>query len=218
MSERLPPPDAARIQQTAPRKSELLVLSSGTMVTRLHTLSGRYPSRWNQFRSYGPTKSRFDHHSSPPRVQSRLVLYAAHGVGAFTAAVAEYFQDESGRGVGPIDRSAGDPTITTFELERPLILLNLNSGWITRAGGNQAICTGPRSRSRQWARAIYSAHPHLEGLAYQSSVWAPGQCIVVWERGLDAVPNAPTATRLLSDPGLDVPLANAARHLQTYLL
>ncbi len=173
---------------------------------------------WNGMRSYGPTTSRFDHHTAPRRAHpSRSIAYLTYGPTRFVAALAEFFQDGNG-GVGPIDRSNRQPAMTQFELAADVQLLDLDSGWVTRAGGNQAIISGRRSRAREWARAIYSEHPSMQGVAFGSSVWGPGHCIALWDRGLPAIPGAPLTSRTLDDPVLGVALANAALALGTYLL
>jgi hypothetical protein len=212
LSERLPAPDSARVAATKPRRTELVRLEPGTVVVRVYALGGRNRSAWNELRAFGPTKSRFDHHTLPRRIHpTRAIAYLATGPAAFTAAIAEYFQDDAG-GVGPIDRHRHRPAISVFELARPVTLLDLDSGWVTRAGGNQAIRTGVRARSREWARAIYRHHP-VDGLLYGSSVWGPGRCVAVWERGRAAFPPAPAATRTLDDPHLAVAVASAAVEL-----
>jgi hypothetical protein len=135
---------------------------------------------------------------------------------AFTTALGEYFQDQDG-GVGPIDRRRDRPAVTLIELTGPLTLLDLDSGWMTRAGGNQAIRTGPRSRSRDWARAIYRHH-NVDGLAYGSSVWGPGRCVALWDRGRAALTALPLATRTLDDPYLASAIASSAIDLGTIWL
>lgn len=185
---------------------------------RIHALGGSHPIAWNAMRSFGPTTSRFDHHTLPRRTHpTRAIAYLTHGSTRFTAALAEYFQDANG-GVGPIDRSNRQPIITQFELTEDLLLLDLESGWVTRAGGNQAIISGRRSRPREWARSIYAEQPSMQGLAFRSSVWGPGRCVALWDRGSSAIPSAPLTSRSLDDDGLDAPLANAALELGTYLL
>jgi hypothetical protein len=214
LSERLPAPDPARIAATAPRPDELVNLEAGSQLVRIHLLGGPYPCAWNEFRAYGPTTSRFDHHTLPRRVHpSRSIAYLASGDIAFTTVLAEYFQDQAGY-VGPIDRRRSRPAATLIELAGPLTLLDLDSGWVTRASGNQAIRTGPRSRSRDWARAIYRHH-NVDGLAYGSSVWGPGRCVALWDRAQRALPAAPVATRTLDDPSIAPAIAAAAIELGT---
>jgi len=218
LSERLGAPDRARIANVTIRGGDITHLVAATRVARIHPVGGPHPLAWNEMRSYGPTTSRFDHHTAPRRAHpTRSIAYLTDGPTRFAAALAEYFQDANG-GVGPIDRSNRQPAITQFELAGDLQLLNLDSGWVTRAGGNQAITSGRRSRAREWARAIYSAHPGIEGLAFGSSVWAPGHCIALWDRGSAVIPAGPLTSRTLDDPVLDAALANAAVALGTYLL
>lgn len=145
------------------------------------------------------------------------MLYATYGRMAFTAALAECFQDDSGR-AGPIDAHRNIPAMTIFPLEEPVQLLHLDSGWVTRAGGNQAIRSGPRARAREWARAIYRAYPDIAGVAYGSSIWGPGPCVALWERAEHALPPSPEATRLLADNAMEPALAAAAEELGTYVL
>jgi hypothetical protein len=137
------------------------------------------------------------------------IMYVALGNQAFTAAIAETFQDSDGQTTGPIDRRYRRPMFTMFESAEALVLLNLNSGWITRAGGNQAICSGSRAMAQAWAREIYAAHP-VDGVFYGSSIWGPGSCAAIWERGERAVPSAPLVSRSLEDPYLDGAIASAA--------
>ncbi|MBK9179787.1 MAG: RES domain-containing protein [Acidimicrobiales bacterium] len=89
---------------------------------------------------------------------------------------------------------------------------------MTRAGGNQAIRTGPRGVCRDWSRAIYRHHSHLQGLAFGSAVWGPGRCLALWERAAPAFPAAPAATRQLDDPALSLAVMDAAHRLGTFVL
>lgn len=219
MSERLPPPTAADVAAAVPLPEELAILDPDDLLVRVHALGGPHPAAWNEFRRFGPTKSRYDHHTLPRRVQDRGIAYVASGAVAFTTALAEYFQNDSGAGVGPIDRHHNEPAISVFRLDGPVQLLDLASGWVTRAKGNQAIRTGARGRAREWARAIYSHHGGMvSGLAFGSSVWGPGRCAALWEPAEAAFPAAPLATRLLSDPALAVPLAKTAEDLKTIVV
>jgi len=226
LSEDLPPPDPARIRGTLPEDADLLELAAGTRLVRVHSQGGPHPLRWNELRYWGPTNSRFDHHTPPPGTQHRAIAYLAHGDSAFPTALGEYFQDGTGAGVGPID-TRNQVTVTVFDSAADLVLLDLASGWTTRAGGNQAICSGPRRRSREWARAIYDAHgstggsgsPLIVGLAYPSSVWGPGRCVAVWESARHVLTGATLReTRLLSDPAMAPAVETAALALGTYVV
>jgi hypothetical protein len=122
--------------------------------------------------------------------------------------------------MGPIDRIRNAPTFTRFDLDADLRLLDLNGGWITRAGGNQAIRTGSRNVAQRWSRAIYEAYAKshdLHGLRYDSSIWGPGQCILLWERAEVALPDFPVVSIPLGDARLDVAIASAARQLGTVI-
>lgn len=218
MTERLPHPDRSWVEATVVRTGDVTTIVAGTHLVRVHAHGGPHPMAWDEFRSYGPTTSRFDHQTVPRRDHpTRAIAYLAHGPTRFVCGLGEYFQDASG-GVGPIDGAHREPVITQIEVSRDLRLLDLGSGWVTRAGGNQAIISGLRSRSRAWARAIYATHTDIDGLAYDSSVWGPGRCIALWERGRDAFPLAPVTSRLLADPGMSTAVANAALDLGTYVI
>jgi hypothetical protein len=222
LSEFCPDPDLAKVEATAPRDREIETVPSGSALGRIHSKAGPYPSEWYEFRHFGPTRSRFDHHAcDPPALDpDRGVMYATVGSNSFPGAIAEYFQDSTSQSMGPIDRVRGTPTYTRFDLIGDLRLLDLNGAWITRAGGNQAIRTGSRSVAQRWSRAIYEAFavPHdLHGLRYDSSIWGPGQCVVLWERAEIALPEFPVVTIALGDSMMDVAIASAARHLGTVI-
>jgi hypothetical protein len=218
VSERLARPIASRIRDTIPEANDLAMLAAGTTLVRIHPLGGARRVGWNELRSFGPTKSRFDHQTLPRRNHpTRRIAYLTTGPNAFVAALAEYFQDDGGR-VRPFDLALDLPTITLFTTVDDLTLLDLDAGWVTRAGGNQAVRTGPRGVCRDWARAIYRHHTDLQGLAFGSSIWGPGRCIVLWERASTAFPAAPEATRRLDDPAIMSAVMNAALTLGTYVL
>ena len=96
---------------------------------------------WQEFRDYGPTSARFDHHLEPARVQDRAILYAS--TQAPTCNV-EVFQETR-----LIDRTRNEPWLVDFEVEREVSLLDLTSSWVTRAGASGAIDSGPRPRARR---------------------------------------------------------------------
>lgn len=216
MSERLPAPNGPRIKDTTIGADDLVVLKAGEKLTRIHELAGPHPVAWNEFRAWGPTRSRFDHQPPPPREHStRRVAYFTFGETAFTAALAEYFQDDGG-GIQPFDLVYRRPHMSVVSIALEVRVLDLGGGWVTRAGGNQAICAGSHRVAREWTRAIYRHHSDLGGLAWGSSVWGAGRCLALWERALTAFPSAPDLHRALNDTAMAVPIAAAAEELGTY--
>lgn len=216
MSEHLPNPVRARLVANPPEDDDFVTITADSLLVRVHSLGGPHPLAWNEFRRFGPTSSRFDHHTMPRRPHNtRRVAYLTFGDTAFCAALAEFFQDAHG-GVGPIDTGHQSPYASAFRFSSPVRLLDLDSGWITRAGGNQAIRTGPRGRSRSWARAIYATYPDIPGLAYSSSVWGRGRCLALWERCEHVLPAGPETSRALNDPLLGVAVADATETLGTF--
>ena len=61
--------------------------------------------------------------------------------------------------------------------------------------------SGPRSRSRAWARELYDAYPDIQGLHYGSSMngHAPAVAVALTERGQRAMPQLPQFHRALND-------------------
>ena len=194
------PPETAALAATSP---ETRVLAAGTELWRIYFRGGAHPTLWGQFRSYGPSRSRFDHHPTPAGVHPHhSIIYAAE-VGA--TALAEVFQD--GR---LIDRVRGDPWLVGFQLSRDVTLLDLTGTWPTRAGASMNINSGPRPRAQRWSRRIHAAYPTVEGIYYPSSMNANAPSVALYERASTSLPAAPTFHRALSDPALLVVLQNAA--------
>lgn len=217
MSEWLPAPDSARIRDTHVEDVDVVALEIGHRLLRVHPLAGPHPVAWNAFRAWGPTAGRFDHQPPPRRThRTRQIAYFTHGPEAFNTALAEFFQDDNG-GVGPVDLVRRSPHMSALEMVAPLRLLDLSSGWVTRAGGNQAINSGSRQRSQEWARAIYQHHRRvIDGVAYPSSVWGPGKCVALWENAKKAMPDAPVVHRSLNDAALVDAMASAVEAMGTY--
>lgn len=185
------PPSASRLRGIRP---EVTILSAGTAVWRLYFRGGRHPTFWDVLRSYGPSGSRFDHHLPPAKDQGRAILYGAlHG----PTCLAEVFQDTR-----LIDRTARDPWLVAFELDRDVPLLDLTGAWPTRAGASMALSSGPRPRAQRWSRVFYEAYPEIEGLYYPSSMYAHHPAVAFYERSTDAMPEAPLFHRLLTEPAL----------------
>ena len=218
MSDRLPRPHRTRLEANPPTDDELEPLAAGTTVVRVHPLAGPHPQAWNELRAWGPTTSRFDQHTPPPRTHpTRRVAYVAVGANAVTGALAEFFQDAAG-GIGPLALSYHHPAMTVFTLTGPVVVLDLDSGWVTRAGGNQAIRTGPRGcpdcgrgpstppirRSPGWCTARRCGVP--------AGAWRCGNA------ASRAGPRPRTRPRTLADPALAVAVATAADQLATFPL
>lgn len=190
-------------------RPEIGTLPTSTKLWRVYFQGGRHPTTWDQFRSFGPTNSRFDPHLPPPHVQDRHVLYAAtHG----PTGLAEVFQESR-----VIDRTGNDPALVGFALTRPLRLLDLTSAWPTRAGASMAINSGTRKRAQRWARAIYAAYPDLDGIHYASSMFQNAPAVALFERAEDAIPDRPFFHHRLDDAVLDTVLRNVATDIG-YLL
>ncbi|WP_347956136.1 RES family NAD+ phosphorylase [Gordonia aichiensis] len=207
MTEHLSPPDTSRF----PDLDDQYVRTLDTTVTigRIYFAGGPYPGMWDQFRSFGPTKSRFDHHQAPPTVHAdRAIMYLAPALadarGRLTSsletALVECFRD-----TGTVDARTDLPYFVTFTHTRPLRLLDVaDSDWITTAGGNAAISSGTRDIARQWSTAIYEHYPadDIDGLVYTSSNMPANRAIALYERGADALPDRPTFNEPLDHIGL----------------
>jgi len=181
------------------------VLPAGTALCRIYFRGGIHPGSWSQFRFFGPTQSRFDHHDPPPSPQAKGILYAA---GDPTTCLAEVFQ-----ATRVIDRSASDPWLVMFDLARKLVLLDLTGTWPTLAGASMAIHSGPRPRARRWSQSIYAAYRSVDGLLYCSSMNANQPAVALFERAQNAMPPAPVFHRALTDPALLLRLNAAATAL-----
>jgi hypothetical protein len=198
-----PPPRRQLAARLAP---EVKRLRRGTLLWRLYRRGGPHPVAWNRFRHWGPAASaRFDHHAEPARAQARGILYA--GLRLYTC-VAEVFQHTR-----TIERSRSQPWLVGFELAREVSLLDLTGRWPTRAGASMALCSGPRSRTRPWSRAIYDAYREVQGLYYPSSMNAHRPAVALYERAMTAFPRTPLVHRPLSDPALLADLDRVAGDL-----
>ena len=202
MAEELPPPPAiGELRKLGP---EIHVLPRETLLWRVYFRAGPYPSMWNAFRHFGPTDARFDHHDPPAAVHAdRAIL---HGADAGPTCLAEVFQTTR-----VIDRRHRVPHLAAFELAAPLSLLDVTGAWVTRAGGNMAISSGSRVRSREWSRAIYDGYPKLQGIRYASSMNANQPAVALYERAQPALPVAPGLDLPLDHPGLAMLISHAAR-------
>jgi hypothetical protein len=184
--------------------ADIQVLPAGTRIWRVYFQAGAHPTTWGQFRAWGPTDARFDHHVPPPRVQTREILYGAVGPKAAVTAIAEVFQASR-----VVEQARKAPTWVAFDCTGNLRLLDLTGTWPTRAGASMAITSGQRARARRWSQAIYVVFPAVDGLRYGSSMHGNEPCVALYERALRAMPARPVFHRLLSDPAVLTLLKNA---------
>lgn len=186
------PPGVAALRKIAP---QTIVLAPDTALARIYFAAGPHPSRWNQFRSFGPTAARWDHHVPDARNasagQSRAVLYCASDV---DTCAAEVFQSTR-----RIDRVRNAPALVVFALREAVTLLDLRGVFATTIGASTAIHSGPRGRARAWARELYDAYPDTQGLYYGSSMNGHAPAIVLNERAQGAMPEQPQFHRSLND-------------------
>lgn len=205
------PPQRERLLEKCPQP-ELKTLQPGTVIFRLHRVEGAYPNQWSEFRYYGPTSSRFDHHLSNENgegyVQDRGILYGAVGGQAFKTCLAEFFQQTR-----IVDVSRHKPVMTAFEIVDSLQLVDLSGDFATRIGASAAINSGPRPRAQRWAQLVYDAYPQAQGIFYTSSM-NPGQpAVALFERSLPAMPDGPRFSRELRHIAYWEAAANAAESL-----
>lgn len=209
------PPGVDALQTISP---QLTCVTAGRRVFRIFRASGRYPGAWDQFRYFGPTSARFDHHRSDskgqPCTSDRGVLYGALNdqQSAVTTCIAEFFQINR-----TIDRNAGDPVLAAFAIKQDLTLLDMTATFPTQIGASMAINTGPKPRAQLWAQQLYEAYPSAQGILYPSSMNANQPAVALWERGLEAIPATCDFHRYLSDSALDNVL-NATASTIGYML
>jgi hypothetical protein len=185
------PPGVAALRQIVPAT---LVLSADTVLARIYFAAGPHPSRWNQFRSAGPSGARWDHqplHERGGDEQSRAILYCARDI---DTCAAEVFQPTR-----RIDRIRNAPGLVVFALREAVTLLDLRGAFATAMGASMAIHSGPRSRARAWARELYEAYPDIQGLYYGSSMNGHAPAIALNERARRAMPVQPQFHRALND-------------------
>jgi len=187
VTEHLPDPDPTRFPDL--EASHVYTTESRDRLVRVFSPAGEHPMNWDDYRHFGPLATgRFDHHpDGEARHHPRQgVWYAAIETGTenggLATALAERFQDSRTVPLG--DRFHH---LVVCHPGRSLTLLNMRSGWITKAGGNAAIGSGRRDRSRTWAREIHRTYPALDGIVWSSSVYPPGNAIVLWSGEVPAL-------------------------------
>ena len=191
-------------------------LVKGTRVTRVYFTGGEHPTRWSEFRHYGPTNARFDHHIKDTRgeafVQERSILYCA---AMADTSVAEVFQETR-----RINRTRKAPWLAIFSLQRDIDLLDLTGAYPTQLGASMAITTGNRARAREWAQRFYDAYELLQGIYYASSMNDNEPAIALTDRAEKSagLPTHPDLNRALADDSLLDVLKHSAHRLGYGLL
>jgi RES domain len=160
---------------------------------RIHRTEGEHVLPWNKLRTYGPLPSmRWDPHpGAEPISAAEGVLYAAADVATNLAEVY--------RATRVIDTRAGAATLTAWQPQRRLRLLDLSGTWLLRNTASAALLAAPRSTCRRWARAIYTTWPELDGL-YVPSTLTGRPNIVLWNAAADSIPTLPSFSRPLTQP------------------
>ncbi|MDP9183264.1 MAG: RES family NAD+ phosphorylase [Actinomycetota bacterium] len=206
---KLPPPPSADhlVEVVRLRTSDLVAVTTETVLWRVHRTAGACVTPWNSLRHYGPAADcRFDPQPPPPQpAQPEGVTYLAITP---QTALAEAFQTRR-----LVDRHHDAPYLVGLRLRRPVQLLDLSRAWPTRAGASQALSSGRRDLARAWARTIRTAFSQLDGLWYPSSMDGGGFCLALWNPAADALPDVPVLSRPLTDPALADRLAGAAARL-----
>ena len=197
-------PDLDKLKSTDP---EWYPVEPGDELWRVYFRAGEHPTRWNQFRTFGPTDARFDHHREGKADTGRAVMYLALSP---VTCFAEVFQKTR-----TLHRTHRNPWLVGFAMMKSLRLLDLTGALPTRIGASMGLMTGARSVSRNWTRGLYSAYPAAQGLAYPSSMHANAVAIVLNDRALavEALPRSPGFHRALDDAGIITLLKNAAKEL-----
>ncbi len=201
----LDPPARGALRELGP---DVATIAEGTVLWRVHATATAHALPWNRLRRFGPLATgRWDPHPEPAADHPR------EGVGYFafdvTTCLAEVFQESRF-----IDVVAGAPYATAFALARDVRVLDLTGRWLLRAGARQSVATGPRHRTRRWARAIRAAWPDLDGLVAPSAVDGGRDCLVLWHPGRTALPSVPLSSEPLASPPIRPRIAVAADRIR----
>jgi hypothetical protein len=207
---KLPEPES--IEQLRRIQPEIVTFKAGTEVSRVFFTDVDYPSAWNEFRCFGPTRSRFDHHIADKHGeacgQDRGIMYLASGGQAAKTCLAEVFQEKR-----VIDRNSKLPVYVGFALDADIQLLDLSGNFVTKLGASTAIHSGPRAKTRRWAQRLYDAYQQIDGLLYCSSMNGNAPAIALFERGADAIPASNLIHRELRDSAMASVVTLTAREI-----
>lgn len=181
------------------KKGDYLHISHQRILWRVYNRKGNHPTNWYDFRFFGPTPSRFDHHlrdiEKNSYVQDRGVIYVGHNG---PVCLAEFFQSAR-----VIDRHFREPWLVGFKPTRELKLLNLKSLYTTKIGLSTAIHSGPKNRARAWSRVFYDTYTDIDGLCYASSMHNNDDSFVLYERARSSIPHLPVFHAPLNDRRLE---------------
>ncbi|SHU25921.1 RES domain-containing protein [Mycobacteroides abscessus subsp. abscessus] len=202
------PPPVDELRRLGIRPEEYQVVDADTEWWRVHMTTSPYSLPWNAFRTYGP-KLRFDPHPPPEGFHADYGIW--YGASSAVTALAEVFQSTR-----TIEMVPNTPYLTAFSFTRPVKLLNVADGsagtWPTRVGGSYAMSTAPHATTQQWAHAIVSAFPDLDGIYYLSR-FGGEPAIALFTPAQEALPAHPLMSLPLTHRDLLDRLAVAARRL-----
>lgn len=210
MTTELPPPGTLPVLVAG----DVFETVPGMPFGKIYFRSSPHPASWNSFRSYGPVpRMRFDHHPEPARDHGRdfAISYAVPSVSRvghvdpLQTSIVETFSDTR-----VIDADAFEPWFVLWSFATPLRLLDVTDcGWITRAGGNAAISSGPRAVCREWSRAIHNAYD-VHGIYYSTSSLPMARSVALFERVIPHLPSRPRLNLPLAHPGFKPALSRVA--------
>lgn len=206
----LPDPPTPRVMRALGlRDDEVCTIEVGEVWWRVHRTLGAHVLAWNSMRTYGPVL-RFDPHELPvgDDVDGHGVWY---GASTPDTALAEAFQVDR-----TIDRGRDQPYLTGLSFTRPLTVIDVASdslgAWATRVGGTYALSSAAHEITQRWARCIVAAHPHIDGLRYNSR-FSGSPCLALFTPAAAAMPDRPELSLPLSHPDLAARIAGAAWRL-----
>jgi hypothetical protein len=190
--------------------ADVVAVAPHTVLWRVQPTNGPHVVAWDELRHFGPVPGgRFDPHRSPPREQREGVQYLAVDL---PTALAEHFQ-----ATRVVDRRRRAPAVVAWRPTRTLELCDLTGSWPVRVGASHVINTGSRERCQEWARAIRTAFPDLDGLWSTSSMTGE-PCVTLFRPARSAFPEAPDLSQLLAHPGITPWLAASCREIGFHLL
>lgn len=180
-------------------------IPAGTRFWRIHATSGTYPMAWDGLRTYGPmSNARWNPHPEP--ISEHAPLGAAYLGFDLLTFLAEVFQD--GRFV---DVENNRPYICVFETNAETMLLDLSTEWLGKIGGTSAMALGPKTITRQWARAFHTQWPNLDGIITGSAVVPSREIVSIWNT--KTFPPSPVLAEALNSPALSSDITAIAASL-----